>query len=669
MARVDLAYARSLLRVAEPADLLRVVARRVGEKLSRAPSPAPLDADGVRAAADALGRAPRIFTTASLAEDYRVLFPDALTRFRARAEAILRHELDVFGASYALGARIDWLRDPLTGRRCDGDGLFPEGVDPKGCWELGRCGHLVELAAAARVCPELGERARVELAAAIGSFLDDNRVGRGVHYASPLELAMRALHWLAAVELAGGAAAFDRAFVERLARALVDDGCFLAAHLENRGMVPANHLLGNYVGLWALGLALDGAPHARGWQTLAARGLAEEAARQVGRDGAHFEASTAYHRFALELMLSAHLWARAADRPSPVGETLHRMLVYLRNYVGPDGCEPAFGDGDDARLYPIVPRAARQHAYLLPVGAALFGDPELRARGVPFSEEALWLAGPDARRVWSWLPPTPAPSSASFPTGGVHILRSERWQLELRSGSYGQKGVGGHAHNDQLGLVAWLDGRPLIVDAGTGRYAADMVLRDLFRGTAAHSTIVVDGQEQSPFVPGRPFALIDHARAPRARLEDKGTRATVTGEHSGYSRLPCRVRHRRQVTLRRELEAVVVEDLLSGRGEAAVEMRWHFAEPVRRGLPEAARERLQALARELGPIDCAYAVAIGDPVRCVLVGLPPDKTQLSVGTALFSPRYGRIETRPLVSLRARLTFPKILKTILVCLGA
>ncbi|HEX8952340.1 MAG TPA: alginate lyase family protein, partial [Polyangia bacterium] len=592
--------------------------------------------------------------------------------------AILRHDIDVFGVPRAVGAPIDWLRDPLTGRRCDGDGLFPDGVDPKGCWELARGGHLVELAAAARVAPELADRARAEIADAIGSFLDGNPVGRGIHYASPLEVAMRALHWLAAVELAGGAGAFPRAFVERLAGALLADGAFLATHLEDRGIVPANHLLGDYVGLWALGLALDGAPHARAWQALAARGLAVEAARQVGSDGAHFEASTAYHRFALELMLAAHLWARAADRPSPVAETLHRMLVYLRNYVGPDGCEPAFGDGDDARLFPIVPRPARQHAYLLPVGAALFGDPELRAPGVPFSEEALWLDGPGARRVWAWLPATPAPPSASFPTGGVHILRSAAWQVELRSGSYGQKGVGGHAHNDQLSLVAWLDGAPLLVDAGTGRYAADMILRDHFRGTAAHSTVVVDGHEQSPFLRGRPFALIDphgphgpygRARLPRVRLEDRGSVATVAGEHAGYARLRCRVRHRRHVTLRRDLEVVIVEDLLSGRGEAGVDVRWHLAQPVRRGEPASARARLAALESVLGPLALDTAVTIGDEGRCVLVRSAPDDAEVFVESALFSPGYGRIETLPLVSHRARLTFPKISRTFLIRMGA
>ena len=153
MARVDLAYARSLLRVAEPADLLRVVARRVGERLKGKPPLPLLDEDAIRAGAAALGRAPRIFATDRIVEDYGALFPEAVERLRTRAAAILRHEIDIFGVARSVGARIDWRRDPLSGKRCDGDGLFPEGVDPKGCWELARGGHLVELAAASRVCP------------------------------------------------------------------------------------------------------------------------------------------------------------------------------------------------------------------------------------------------------------------------------------------------------------------------------------------------------------------------------------------------------------------------------------------------------------------------------------------------------------------------------------
>lgn len=666
--KLQLGYALSLLRVAEPADLARALRHRLrGQLVAGAPR---LDEEAVRAAADALGRAPRLFTSEPLQESYRVLFPDALGRFRQRAAAILDHEVELFGTPYALGRRIDWRRDPLTGRRVpQQSGLFPEGVDPKGVWEVARAGALVELGAACRLWPELIDAARTEVVAWISSFLDENAVGIGIHYQSPLEVALRALHWLAALELTGGARLFPRPFVESLAARLLADGHFLSTHLENRGLVPANHLVADWLGLWTLGLVLDGAPGARKWQAAAERGLAGEAVRQVGRDGAHFEASTAYHRFALELFLVAHLWARAADRDSPVAEPLHRMFGYLAGYLGPDGCEPAFGDGDDARLLPLVPHPARRHDYLLPIGAVLFSDPSLRPLGTDFSEEALWLCGPAAWEVWSWLPPRRPPRAVSFPTGGVHVLRSEHWQVELRSGSYGQKGVGGHAHNDQLALVAWLDGRPLVVDCGTGRYAADPPLRDRFRGTAAHSTLVVEGAEQSPILATRPFALIDRARAAPVRLEDTGRQATLWGEHEGYRRLPVRLLHRRGVVLRRDLEVVWIRDELSGRGQAAVELRWHLLPKVA-PLPEALRTRLAPQAPELeamvGPLHLARGLLVGD---AVLLCSFPVAVQETVTTGFFSPCYGAVAALGLVSFRARLNFPATINTLFIRRGS
>ncbi len=672
MARLQLDYARSLLRAAPAADLARVVFKKVQARLRPPPPAPPLVAGDIAAAADALGRAPHLFTDAPLADAYRAHFPDGVARFAARAERILAHDIDLFGTPRRLGPTIDWRVDPLGGKRIDGDGLFPDGVDPKGAWELGRAAHLVELAAASRLIPSLRAAARAEIVAQLDSFWAANPVASGLHYASPLEVALRAVHWLACVELVGGAGALPRPFVERLATRLLGDGHFLATHLEDRGVVPANHLLGDYVGLWAIGLALDGAPGARGWRAQAARGLVVQAARQVGADGAHFEASTSYHRFALELVLVAQAYARAAEGAELVaaqlGETLHHMLTFVAGYVGPDGCEPAFGDSDDARLCPIVPRPPREHAYLLSVGAALFGDPSLKLPSVKLAEEALWLCGPEAAATWDWLPATPPPRAASFPSGGVHVLRSDHWQVELRSGSYGQRGVGGHAHNDQLSFVAWLDGRPLVVDTGTARYAADMVARDRFRGTAAHSTIVVAGAEQSTIRDGRPFALLDEAQAPPVQLEDHGDVAELVAAHDGYRRLPNRLRHQRRVILRRSLECLLIEDHLDGRGSAGVESRFHLAQPARRMTLAEAAPLLAKLIPMFGPIDAAQVVAIGDPISAILVGTTPDSGRLQLETGAFSAQYGRVEPIPLVTFRALLTFPTVLTTIFIRAG-
>ena len=287
---------------------------------------------------------------------------------------------------------------------------------------------------------------------------------------------------------------------------------------------------------------------------------------------------------------------------------------------------------------------------------------------VALSEEALWLCGPDAATTWDWLPAQPPPRSASFPSGGVHVLRSDRWQVELRSGSYGQRGVGGHAHNDQLSFVAWLDGKPLVVDAGTARYAADMVARDRFRGTAAHSTIVVAGAEQSTIRDGRPFALLDEAQAPPVRLEDNGDVAELIAAHDGYRRLPNRVRHQRRVILRRSLECLLIEDRLEGRGAAGVEARFHLGQPARRLTIEEAEPYLAQLTSIFGRLGRVQVVAIGEPVTAILVGTTPDSGRLMLETGTFSGQYGSVQPIPLVTFRALLTFPTVLTTIFLRVG-
>jgi hypothetical protein len=335
------------------------------------------------------------------------------------------------------------------------------------------------------------------------------------------------------------------------------------------------------VGLLAIGLALGDAAEAPAWRSRAARAIAREARRQVCGDGAAFEGSTSYHRFTLELLLAADRLAGAARLGLELGATLCRMFGFVAAYLGPDGEEPGFGDGDDGRVLPLVARPPRAHGYLLPLGAVHLGDATLKRADLGYAEEAAWLGGLAGYRAWQSMPEAMQARSASFPDGGVHVLRAGGEVVALRAGPAGQRGVGGHAHNDQLSIAVWLDGRPLVVDPGTACYAADPAWRDRFRGTAAHATVVVDGEEQSRLYDGRMFALPDAARGELVALEELGGTARMVARHAGYRRLRGRVVHRREVRLERAMRAVVVSDVLDGRGERRPSRIVRF---VRRGV-------------------------------------------------------------------------------------
>ena len=80
------------------------------------------------------------------------------------------------------------------------------------------------------------------------------------------------------------------------------------------------------------------------------------------------------------------------------------------------------------------------------------------------------------------------------------------------------------------------------------------------RGTAAHNTVVVDGQDSSEVWSA--FRVARRARVHGVEAERQGASLRLTAWHDGYLRLPGRVRHRRAWQL--SAQALVVEDVLEG---------------------------------------------------------------------------------------------------------
>jgi hypothetical protein len=119
-----------------------------------------------------------------------------------------------------------------------------------------------------------------------------------------------------------------------------------------------------------------------------------------------------------------------------------------------------------------------------------------------------------------------------------------------------------HAHADALSFELSVSGQRMIVDGGVFEYQAGM-WRDFMRGTAAHNTIMVDGQDQSEvwgsFRAGR------RARVKARYWAERDGVRVLEAEHDGYERT-LGVRHRRWIA-RVDQRFFVVSDLLEGYGE------------------------------------------------------------------------------------------------------
>lgn len=560
--------------------------------------------------------------------------PEVIAATVAAADRVSDHVFDLLGSGpVALGPRIDWHRDFKSGYRWDPGTFYADvpyghvpGVDIKVPWELSRGQHLPVLAQAYLLTGD--ERYAREAVAQIRHWLAANPPQYGVNWACPMDVGIRAVNWLWTVGLLADAPAADGGFAQEWLAGLLAHGRHLMANLEIRpDGLTTNHYLADVVALLYLGLCLPELADAAGWRAFASRALVAEMERQVLPDGADYESSLPYHRLATEMFLSAAALCRhhGVGLSAAYRTRLGRMVEFVRAYTKPDGLAPQVGDADDGRLHVLSGYGTadpRDHRHLLAVGGLLFERDDWWAASGPAWPEALWLGGARPGRWDRPAPgPAPAPVSAAFPDAGLYILRRADDYVLLNASPVGTCGVGTHKHNDLLALEVHLGGEDVLVDPGSYLYTPDPAARDAFRSTAAHATVMVDGQEQNRFVPGGLFALEPDARPRVLAWEPGPDRDRVVAEHDGYCRLADPVVHRRSVTFERATGRVEVVDRFEppaggGGGGGVHELVWTFpfapgcaVEPAAGGwIVRTARPRVRLAAPRREPGGDALAV-------------------------------------------------------------
>src|SRR5581483_6251926 len=215
--------------------------------------------------------------------------------------------------------------------------------DHKFIWELNRHQHLVLLAQAFLLSgrPELTSEIFIQLE----SWFDQNPFQRGINWASALEVAFRTLSWIWVYHLS--APQMPEKFRRRFLTELHHHGRHLAENLSVY-FSPNTHLLGEAVALHALGALFPAFPESPGWLKRGARIVETQLDFQVQPDGSHFEQSTYYHVYALDLFLFFYL---VNGRPEKLRPALTRMAEYLHWLLGPSRSIAFLGDDDGGRVF------------------------------------------------------------------------------------------------------------------------------------------------------------------------------------------------------------------------------------------------------------------------------------------------------------------------------
>jgi uncharacterized heparinase superfamily protein len=353
---------------------------------------------------------------------------------------------------------------------------------------------------------------------------------------------------------------------------------FLYRNLEYD--VGYNHLLANAKALIVAGSVLSCHRSVRWFE----RGLSivkREAVVQFLPDGGHAERSTTYHLHATADLMDCMLVLRKVGRvPQVVADAVNRAASFLAGMGREDGSIPLLNDAWEE------PIAA---AGVVNVAGALLDNPSLVTPHAKDSFQVKRLDEEEAQKLNTrTMVPTRKIGSVLYASTGYVVLRGKAQPLYILfdAGPMGPPEQMGHGHADALHVELATGATPLVTDSGAYTYQGN--LRNDFRSTSAHNTVVIDEQDQCEF-----FGTFRVGRVAQARITDyrvRGLSTSVAGEHTGYLRLNSPVRHRRRVTLREPGFVRIVDDLVTN-GKHEIDMYFHLsvqAESVE-PLPQAVR--------------------------------------------------------------------------------
>ncbi|MGV3468687.1 heparinase II/III family protein [Limnobacter sp.] len=370
--------------------------------------------------------------------------------------------------------------------------------------------------------------------ALIDDWIARNPPGQGTGW-EPYPLSLRVVNWVKWA-LSGG----------ELSPVALHSLAIQARWLTRRLEVHllGNHLFANAKALLFAGLFFEGKEADR-WRKTALEILAREIPEQFLVDGGQFELSTMYHALAMEDALDMINVVACYEGTMPTEDCeqvrswltprLPAMRHWLMTMCHPDGEIGLFNDA----AFGIAPAVTELEAYF---ARCVLDTPALSFKKI----EGLDASG--------YLRLTYGPAVALLDVARI-----------------GPDYLPGHAHADTLSFELSVGAQRVLVNSGTSCYGISTErLRQ--RGTAAHNTVVINGEDSSEVWGG--FRVARRAYPIGLCIREVAGAATeVSCTHNGYTRLPGKPVHHR--IWRMDESGLTVTDYVEGPHRIA-EARFHF---------------------------------------------------------------------------------------------
>ncbi len=408
------------------------------------------------------------------------------------------------------------------------------GPDIRMVWEPARLQHITVLLLYDLLKQPVAEtiQGRVKSKEVIFQWIRENPFLTGPHYMSPMECGLRIPVFFYALKILDDLTPEQRReIIEAIYR-----HAWLVSKRRSLFSSLGNHTVCECIGLIFAGAVFSSLPTGRSWLDTGYALLSGELGHQVLDDGGPAEQSLAYHRFVLDLYWLAVGFLKKNKLYECEGFMPHllRGEEFLDSFRDHSGHLPDIGDSDD--------------------GMAI----------APGIETSIKVSKCQSVRV---------SECKTFPTAGYTVINNREIRFTFDHGPLGMPPLYNHGHADAMSVTLSVNGTFLIIDPGTYGYNGVPAYRKYFKGTRAHNTVNIDGEDQAvqetAFIWRHPYrAVLTEASRMHGGLLLKGT-------HDGYERLKHPVKHTREVFFTGE-NIFLIRDSFSGSGLHDFELNYHL---------------------------------------------------------------------------------------------
>ncbi|MCX7737197.1 MAG: heparinase II/III family protein [Candidatus Kapabacteria bacterium] len=451
-----------------------------------------------------------------------------------------------------------------------------ENVDIKVPWELARFNDFTYLSLFHLVTKEEAQKKEIEFEFRnrILDFIAMNPPNFGVNWINAMEVGIRAANWLVSYDILRlSGAKFDDDFKKVFLSSIYSHYKFIIENLEWSSGMRGNHYFANIVSLIIITAYLPNYEETIEVLQFSINELIQEVFYQFNEDGSNFEASTYYHCFVVELLLYALFFIQKLPKDKVIAlsevKTNRIKLGSISKSIIPvkfkNNNEKI--DFDKEFWFRLIKILEFTDNILLEDGATInIGDMD-SGRFLKFSSENyLWLRDFINKIFYNNINNNELDDNLEnyifsdlinklkfelnslnidlkgfskslylYKDFGLYLIKNENFQIYFRCGSIGQKGKGGHAHNDQLSIIVLVNNYPVFIDSGTYVYTGNHKLRNKFRSTEMHNTLSIKGFEQNQWNEGKKddlFWLNDTSKAKISKISEY----ELEGVHFGFGK-------------------------------------------------------------------------------------------------------------------------------------